>query len=93
MSVDKLDDLSALWDEIVPLGAVVRVLIDHPDQVQLLNEYEKARSDARRWSVFVKIDAGYQCVNPLDMWSTLLLTREVERDYRRNIRCSKTYSR
>ena len=92
MSVNKLDDLSALWDEITPLGAVVRILIDHPDQVQLLNEYEKARPNTRRWSVFVKIDAGYQCVNSFDMWSTLL-TREVERDYRRNIRCSKTYSR
>ena len=92
VSVNKLDDLSTLWDEIAPLGAVIRVLIDHPDQVQLLNEYEKTRPTPRRWSVFVKIDAGYQCVNLFGMWSTFLLTREVERDYHRNIRCSKTCS-
>ena len=48
MSVNKLDDLSALWDEVAPLDAVIRVLIDHPDQVQLLNEYEEARSNPRR---------------------------------------------
>ena len=60
LSTNKLGDLSALWDEIAPLGAVIRVLVDHPDQVELLNEYEKARASPRRWSVFVKIDAGNQ---------------------------------
>ena len=67
VSVNKLDDLSVLWDEIAPLGAAIRILVDHPDQVHLLNEYEKARPNPRRWSIFIKIDAGYQCVNLFGM--------------------------
>lgn len=67
LSTNKLDDLSALWDEIAPLGAVIRVLVDHPDQVELLNEYEKARANPRRWSAFVKIDAGNQYVSLFSM--------------------------
>lgn len=93
ISLNKLDDLSALWDEITPLGAVIRILVDHPGQLQLLNDYEKGRSNPRRWSAFVKIDAGSRCVNLLVTFSTLLLTREVEREYHRNIRYSETYSR
>ena len=74
VSANKLDDLSALWDEIAPLGAIIRILVDHIDQVKLLNEYEKARQNPRRWSVFVKIDAGYQCVYLPGTQPALLLT-------------------
>jgi hypothetical protein len=67
LSANKLDELSALWDEIAPLGAVIRVLVDHPDQLKLLNEYEKARANPRLWSAFVKIDAGNQYVSLFKM--------------------------
>ena len=90
MSINKLNDLSTLWDEIAPLGAVIRILVDHPDQVQLLNEYEKARPNPRRWSAFVKIDDGSQCVNLLCMWSTPPLMREVERGCHRNVKPSES---
>jgi D-serine deaminase-like pyridoxal phosphate-dependent protein len=33
-------------------------LIDHPDQVRFLEKFENSRPQARKWSVFVKIDGG-----------------------------------
>jgi D-serine deaminase-like pyridoxal phosphate-dependent protein len=32
--------------------------VDNPEQIQFLEEFEKARGSSRRWSVFVKIDGG-----------------------------------
>ncbi|KAK7058991.1 hypothetical protein VNI00_001615 [Paramarasmius palmivorus] len=55
---NKIEDLSNLWDEIAPSGGIVRVLIDHPDQVKFLEQFEKERSQPRKWSVFVKVDGG-----------------------------------
>ncbi|TFK77130.1 hypothetical protein BDN72DRAFT_830301 [Pluteus cervinus] len=55
---NKIADLSALWDEAAKDGGVVRLLVDHPKQIQFLEEFEKIRSEPRRWSVFVKVDRG-----------------------------------
>ncbi|KAJ7048510.1 putative serine dehydratase domain-containing protein [Mycena amicta] len=58
VGLNKVADLSDLWDELVKYGAVVRLMVDHPDQIKFLEEFEKARSAPRRWSVFVKVDGG-----------------------------------
>ena len=46
---------------------VVRVLVDHPSQVRFLEAFESQRQTPRRWSVFVKIDAGGKCVQSDDI--------------------------
>ncbi|KAF7792638.1 hypothetical protein EIP86_003735 [Pleurotus ostreatoroseus] len=55
---NKIADLSALWDEIAQYGGIVRILIDHADQLKFLENFESQRKSPRQWSVFVKIDAG-----------------------------------
>ena len=56
--VNKLADISSLWEAIAPHGATVRILIDHPGQIAAIEEFERAQQGTRRWSAFVKIDAG-----------------------------------
>lgn len=61
MSLNKVQDLSSLWEEIEPSGAVLRLLIDHPDQVKFLEKFEQSRAHPRRWSMFIKVDCGPKC--------------------------------
>lgn len=56
--MNKIEDLSALRETIAPHSGIVRLLVDHPDQVQALEEYESRQGEMRRWSVFVKINGG-----------------------------------
>jgi D-serine deaminase-like pyridoxal phosphate-dependent protein len=56
--MNKVADLSALWDNVAVHGGVVRLMIDHPDQVRFLENFESNREHPRRWSVFIKIDGG-----------------------------------
>ncbi|KAI9509076.1 putative serine dehydratase domain-containing protein [Russula earlei] len=56
--INKISDLSDLWDEAGKDGAIVRLLVDHPSQIQALDDFERARAVKRRWSVFVKIDGN-----------------------------------
>ncbi|KAG6911989.1 hypothetical protein DXG01_000237 [Tephrocybe rancida] len=58
IAFNKIADLSDLWDEISKDGGMVRILIDHPDQIKFLERFESARDSPRRWSAFVKIDGG-----------------------------------
>ncbi|KZT65587.1 hypothetical protein DAEQUDRAFT_731285 [Daedalea quercina L-15889] len=58
VALNKVQDLSSLWDEIEPHGAVVRLLVDHPDQVKFLEAFGKSRVQPRQWSVFIKVDCG-----------------------------------
>ncbi|KAF8078656.1 putative serine dehydratase domain-containing protein [Lyophyllum atratum] len=58
VAVNKVADLSELWDEVSKDGGTVRLLVDHPDQVKFLEKFEKHRESPRRWSVFVKVDGG-----------------------------------
>ncbi|KAF9270101.1 hypothetical protein L218DRAFT_1071590 [Marasmius fiardii PR-910] len=55
---NKIGDLSNLWDEVAASGGTIRLLIDHPNQVHFLEQFENARPTPRRWSVFVKVDGG-----------------------------------
>ncbi|KAF8905552.1 hypothetical protein CPB84DRAFT_1771704 [Gymnopilus junonius] len=56
--VNKVADLSALWDKLEAHGGIMRLLVDHPDQVRFLEEFESTQQKTRRWSVFVKINGG-----------------------------------
>ncbi|KAJ6571739.1 hypothetical protein B0H19DRAFT_1209011 [Mycena capillaripes] len=58
VAVNKVADLSDLWDEIAKYGAIVRLMVDNSEQIQFTEEFEKARGSSRKWSVFVKIDGG-----------------------------------
>ncbi|KAF5356085.1 hypothetical protein D9756_003737 [Leucocoprinus leucothites] len=58
VGVDKIADLSKLRQEVEPHGAVVRLLVDHPDQIKYLEEFEKKVSLFRTWSVFIKVHGG-----------------------------------
>ncbi|KAL1741199.1 putative serine dehydratase domain-containing protein [Schizophyllum fasciatum] len=58
IGINKVQDVSDLWDEVAPSGGVIRLLIDHPNQVKFLEEFESKREKPRRWSAFVKIDGG-----------------------------------
>lgn len=58
IAANKIADLSDLWDTVNKDGGIVRVLIDHPKQIQMLEEFESQREKPRKWSVFVKIDGG-----------------------------------
>jgi len=55
---NKVEDLSKLWDVVTKDGGIIRLLIDHPDQIKFLEECESKRQTSRKWSVFVKIDGG-----------------------------------
>ncbi|TFK41192.1 hypothetical protein BDQ12DRAFT_679050 [Crucibulum laeve] len=55
---NKIADLATLWDKLEPHGGVIRLLIDHPDQVRYLEEFERGHASSRRWSIFVKINGG-----------------------------------
>ncbi|KAI0815016.1 hypothetical protein BC629DRAFT_1279626 [Irpex lacteus] len=55
---NKIADLASLRDELARHGAVVRVLVDNPDQVRYLEQFESRRETPQLWSVFIKVDAG-----------------------------------
>ncbi|KAI0778245.1 putative serine dehydratase domain-containing protein [Trametes elegans] len=58
MAPNKIADLSALTDEFSAVGASMRILIDHPDQVRVIEAWESTKANHRRWSVFIKVDCG-----------------------------------
>ncbi|KAI8995684.1 hypothetical protein BD414DRAFT_456783 [Trametes punicea] len=58
MAPNKIADLSALTDELSAVGASMRILIDHPDQVKVIEAWESTKANQRRWSVFIKVDCG-----------------------------------
>jgi len=58
VAINKVADLSALRDSMAVYGGVVRLLIDHPDQVRFLEDFEANSKKPCRWSVFVKVDGG-----------------------------------
>lgn len=56
MAVNKVQDLSDLTKEMGKYGGVIRVMIDHPKQVEFLEEFEKTHGG--KWSAFIKVDGG-----------------------------------
>lgn len=58
MALNKIGDLSAMIDEMRPHDGVVRLMIDSPDQVRGLEEFNSRHNRSIRWSVFFKVDLG-----------------------------------
>ena len=56
--MNKLDDLSALGEEMNKYGGTVRILVDNLEQVKFLEEYEKQKARPKKWSAFIKMDGG-----------------------------------
>ena len=63
MAPNKIADLSALTDELSAVGASMRILVDHPDQVKVIEAWESTKTSHRQWSVFIKVDSGNQYVS------------------------------
>jgi D-serine ammonia-lyase len=59
---NKITDMAMIADIMTQYGGTFRVLIDHPEQVHCLDEQGQIEGRSRRWSVFVKIDAGNKFV-------------------------------
>ena len=53
--LDKLQDLQALAAEMKQHGAVLRLRIDHPDQLRALGQVANPNGV---WSIFIKVDGG-----------------------------------
>lgn len=58
MGLNKLDDLSALNEEMNKYGGTVRIFVDNLQQVKFLEEYEKRQARPKQWSTFIKMDGG-----------------------------------
>jgi hypothetical protein len=68
VGLNKLDDLSALNEEMNKYGGIVRILVDNLEQIKFLEDYEKQQGRPKKWSTFIKMDGGqkpgYACFNP-----------------------------
>lgn len=58
VAINKVQDLAELRAELGKHGGQMRLLVDHPDQVQFLQAYETQQIASKPWSVFVKINGG-----------------------------------
>ncbi|KAJ7637085.1 putative serine dehydratase domain-containing protein [Roridomyces roridus] len=58
VAINKVADISDLWDHVAKDGGIVRLMVDNPEQIKFLEEFEGTRASPRKWSVFVKIDGG-----------------------------------
>ncbi|GJJ13883.1 hypothetical protein Clacol_008140 [Clathrus columnatus] len=55
---NKLAELAAMADVLESYQGNLRILVDHPHQIQILEEYNKLNNRRSPWSVFVKIETG-----------------------------------
>lgn len=58
IGVNKVEEISSLMELLTESGATMRVMIDHPEQVRFIEEFEKERPKPKLWSAFLKVDAG-----------------------------------
>lgn len=60
IAVNKLADLATLADALADHGAILRIHIDHIEQVEALEQFQilGGVTRTRKWSAFVKIDCG-----------------------------------
>ncbi|WVF71093.1 hypothetical protein IAT40_005890 [Kwoniella sp. CBS 6097] len=54
---DKIPDIDAAQQKIGNKG-IVRVMVDHPTQITLLDKYNEQSGRQLAWDVFVKVDGG-----------------------------------
>lgn len=62
VGINKIAELSVLSDEMGAHDSTIRLLVDHPDQVHALEQFNRDRNVSRRWSLFVKVDGGQKYV-------------------------------
>jgi len=58
VALNKLADLATLCDTLAVHGAVFRLLVDSPTQIQALETYNLERDRRMPWSIFVKVECG-----------------------------------
>ncbi|KAH9486964.1 D-serine dehydratase [Psilocybe cubensis] len=58
VAINKVQDLSNLRQEFAQSGGIVRLLVDHPDQITFLDQFEANQATSAKWSVFIKINGG-----------------------------------
>lgn len=56
---DKIHDLATIQTR-VGNKAIVRVMVDHPKQIELLQAYNERSGRKEEWGVFIKVDGGGQ---------------------------------
>ena len=54
---DKIHDIASLQTSIGEKG-VIRLMVDHPAQVEALQRYNDHKGRTMKWVVFVKVDGG-----------------------------------
>lgn len=57
ISADKLEDINSV-QEIVGAQATIRLMVDHAEQIRILQSFSQKIQRPARWSVFVKVDGG-----------------------------------
>ncbi|KAK8845620.1 hypothetical protein IAR55_006336 [Kwoniella newhampshirensis] len=57
VSADKMEDLNSAQEKIGSKGTI-RVMVDHPKQVEELGNFSQKVGRQQKWSVFVKVDGG-----------------------------------
>ena len=58
IGINKIEDITALQDNLEKHGARLRLIVDNIEQISALEAYESQKQNSRRWSVFVKADCG-----------------------------------
>ena len=58
IGINKIEDITALQDNLEKHGATLRLIVDNIEQISALEAYESQKQNSRRWSVFVKADCG-----------------------------------
>lgn len=62
--IKSFETISSIRKEMADHGAVLRLMIDHPDQIQgLENCLKSAGRESEVWSIFLKLDVGTQYVS------------------------------
>jgi D-serine ammonia-lyase len=74
VAANKVADLAALREQLTLRGAVLRLLVDHLDQIGFLELHEPSLASPQKWSVFVKVDAGGKSVSSLKIHGCVQLT-------------------
>ncbi|EIW70581.1 hypothetical protein TREMEDRAFT_68121 [Tremella mesenterica DSM 1558] len=57
VSLDKMEDLHNAQSEVRD-KAVIRLMVDHPTQIEALKNFNERNGLRRKWSVFIKVDGG-----------------------------------
>lgn len=57
ISADKMEDLNDAQEKVKG-KAVIRVMVDHPEQIEVLGRFSERVGRKEKWSAFIKVDGG-----------------------------------